>query len=370
VICSGAVSESIAVHHWVSISPAGTTDQSGATHGVKASEATASLLATVPLVSSSALRPLRVGEILDAGLKVYSRNARTLMGLTALVVVPFQTLSAVILLSTLSTGSEVPRGSVPTFGSTRPANHATSLGANAVLTLTGLLIDLLTTAACVKAVSDIYLDQPTDIGSSLRFAVRRLGSLVWLQILAGTLLVLAFIALVIPGIWLYVAWSVATPVLLIEGTGGYAALRRSFRLVRGRWWPSAGVLAVAAIMTSVVGAAIEGVLVGVFVAGSDRSVLLTVTLVSLAAAVSAILTRPFAAAVRTVLYYDLRVRHEGYDVTLLAEQLGIEPAVLPAGSAAGAGPESVGTPGGPPFWPPPPGWSATPGAMPGDGEQR
>jgi hypothetical protein len=337
---------------------------------VSTGELTASLLGTVPLVSPSALRPLRVGEILDAGLKIYARNARTLMGLTAIVVVPFQTLSAVILLSTLSTGTEVPRGSLPTFGSTRPANHATSLGANAILTLTGLLINLLTTAACVKAVSDIYLDQPTNVGSSLRFAVRRLGSLLWLQILAGTLLVLAFIALVIPGIWLYVAWSVATPVLLIEGRGGYAALRRSFRLVRGRWWPSAGVLAVAAIMTSVVGAAIEGVLVGVFVAGSDRSVLLTVTLVSLAAAVSAILTRPFAAAVRTVLYYDLRVRHEGYDVTLLAEQLGIEPAVLPAGSAAGAGPESVGTPGGPPFWPPPPGWSAAPGALPGDGEQR
>jgi hypothetical protein len=309
-------------------------------------------------MSPTGLRPLRVGEILDAGLKIYRRNARTLMGLTAAIVVPFQALSAVILLSTVSTGTEVPRNGFATFGSARRAEHATSVGASAVLSVTGLLIGLLTTAACVKAVSDIYLDQPADIRSSLRFALRRLGSLLWLQILTGVLLVLAFIALVIPGIWLYGAWSVATPVLLIEGRRGWHALRRSFRLVRGRWWPTAAVLVVAALFVSLIGGAIQGVLVGVFVAGSDRSVVLRVIIVSLAAAISAILTRPFGATIRTVLYYDLRVRHEGYDVELLAEQLGIEPAALPADSFFDGGPESVGQPGGPPFWPPPPGWRA------------
>jgi len=38
-----------------------------------------------------------------------------------------------------------------------------------------------------------------------------------------------------------------------------------------------------------------------------------------------VLTRPFLAAVTTILYYDLRVRHEGYDMQLLAEQLGHHP---------------------------------------------
>jgi hypothetical protein len=88
--------------------------------------------------------------------------------------------------------------------------------------------------------------------------------------------------------------------------------------------------------------------------------------------------------VSTILYYDLRVRREGYDMQLLAEQLGLpaeslrsaQPEAWSPGSVApptfgpGAGftapqapgaappigPESVGKPGGPPFWPPPPGW--------------
>jgi hypothetical protein len=335
-----------------------------------ASEYTSNPLGTVPPMSTGALRPLRVGEILDAGIKIYLRNARTLMGLTAVIVIPFQALSGLILLSTVSSGSEVPHGSFASFGSSSSTtNHTTSIGANAILSITGLLIGVLTTAACVKAVSDIYLDQPTDIGSSLRFAVRRLAPLLWLQILTAVLLVLAFIALVIPGIWLYAAWSVATPALLIEGCRGWGALQRSLRLVRGRWWPTAGVLIVAALMTAIVGGALEALLVGIFVVGKG-SVVLTVIVVSLAAAVSAILTRPFTAAVRSVLYYDLRVRHEGYDVELLAEQLGIEPAALPAGSGAQPDRGSLGQPGGPPFWPPPPGWKPSTPVAPVDGEQQ
>jgi hypothetical protein len=319
-------------------------------------------------MSAPALRPLRVGEILDAGIKVYLRNARTLIGLTALVVVPFQALSAVVLLSTVSSGSEVPRG-FAFIGASRTSNHATAFGGSIVLDLTGLIITALTTAACVKAISDIYLDQPTNVRTSLRFALRRLASLLWLEIMTYVLLALAFVAVILPGIWLYAAWSVAVPALLIEGCRGGGALRRSFRLVRKRWWPTAGALLVAGVMTSVVAGAVEGVLVAIALTGG-ANVVLTVVVVSLAAGLASILTRPFQAAVITVLYYDLRVRHEGYDVALLAEQLGIEPTSLPAGPPIDAGPESVGQPGGPPFWPPPPGWSPPPRTSAADGEQR
>ncbi len=310
-------------------------------------------------MSASALRPLRVGEILDAGIKVYVRNARTLIGLGAVIVVPFQALSALVLLSTVSRASEVPHGSFALGTRSSTSDHAVSLGASVTLDVTSLIVTVLVTAACVKAVSDIYLDQPTGIGHSLRFAARRLGSLVWLEVVVTVALALAFIALIIPGIWLYAAWSVVVPALLIEDRRGGKAISRSFRLVRGRWWPVAGVLLAANIMIAIVGGAIEGALVLISL-GTGASLALTVIVVSLAAGVSSVLTRPFLAAVTTILYYDLRVRHEGYDMELLAEQLGIEPAALPATALSGPGRESVGQPGGPPFWPPPPGWSPPP----------
>ena len=63
----------------------------------------------------------------------------------------------------------------------------------------------------------------------------------------------------------------------------------------------------------------------------------------------------------TVLYFDLRVRKEGFDLQLLAERIGLAP--RPAGEyrpppTATLGPAPVFSGEGekPPFWPPPPGW--------------
>lgn len=328
-------------------------------------------------MSSVALRSLRVGEILDAAIKVYIVNARTLMGLTATVVIPLQALSAIVLLSTVSSGSDVPAGF--TGFSSHPATGtglSARLGGDATLEVTSLIVAALTTAACVKAVSDAYLGQPTALKASLRFALRRVLPLLAMEILMFLGLSLAFVALIVPGIWLYASWSVGSPALLIERAGPARALGRSLRLVRGRWWPTAGVLLVASVMVAVVAGAFQALLVALALTSSHPSVLLAVSVVSLAGAVSAIATQPFHAAVITVLYYDLRVRREGYDLELLAEQLGLPPAAIAGwpssaasdgsgiarepvdGAGAPTGPESVGRPGGPPYWPPPPGWRA------------
>ena len=305
-------------------------------------------------MSAPALRPLRVGEILDASIKIYKSNARTLIGLAAVVVVPVQIFTGLVLISIVPNASDLPNGYAALTGPQPVADQAARTGATLVLDVTGVIAGLLVTAACVKAVSDVYLDQPTDFGSSLRFALRRLPALLWLTIVFGVLLVLAFIALILPGIYFYGAWAVSTPVLLIEGTGGYAALRRSRALVRDRWWPTAAAILVATLLVGVIIAVFQGVLLAIVFSTSD-SVVVGVALVMISGAIAAVITQPFQAAVRTVLYYDLRVRKEGYDVELLAEQLGIEAAALPGPGYLG--PESVGRPGGPPFWPPPPGWT-------------
>ncbi|MGH3147754.1 MAG: hypothetical protein ACRDTR_18325 [Rubrobacter sp.] len=42
--------------------------------------------------------------------------------------------------------------------------------------------------------------------------------------------------LVIPGVWLYTRWSLATPVIRDQDLGAIAATRRSSQLVRGHFW--------------------------------------------------------------------------------------------------------------------------------------
>ncbi len=317
------------------------------------------------------MRPRRVGEVLDAGIKIYVRNAKTLMGLAAVAVIPLQIIAAIVLLSTVPSGSEVPTGTVTVNRQPVPASdRAAVIGAYVTLFVIQLFVSALVTGASVKAVSDAYLDRPTGIAISLRYALRRVPALIWMQILKVLGLALGFVLLIIPGIWLYGAWSVSVPALLIERTGPWRSLRRSRRLVRKRWWPSSGVILVATIMVAIVSGIVQALLAALASLPSQPSLVLAVLINTLASAFSAIVATPFIAAVTTVLYYDLRVRREGYDLQLLADQLGLpstgEPAAAPDGGAplpmpsgpveTPLGPESVGRPGGPPFWPPPPGW--------------
>lgn len=308
------------------------------------------------------LRPLRVGEILDRAIKLYLRDARTLMGSAATAVVPLQLVSAIVLLSTYSSGEDINVGFSGVLKTVTPEEARARLGATAIIGAVSLITNAFVSAACVKAVSDTYLDQPTSIASSLRFGVRRLLPLLAMLLLMWIGIVIGFVLLIVPGIWLYAAFGVSTAALVIERRGPFAALRRSIRLVRGRWWATAGVLLVANVMVSVLGSALQGLLTALALTSSHPSVLFAVAIVTLSALISGILLAPFTATVTAVLYYDLRVRREGYDLQLLAEQLGLpEGAIGDAPSTDGGfdkpiGPEMVGQPGGPPYWPPPPGW--------------
>ncbi len=310
----------------------------------------------VRAVSATMMRPRRVGEILDGAIKIYLANAWTLIGLAAVVIIPVQTLYGLVFVSTFNGGAH-------------PDNKAL-LGADIVLPILASIAGSLVTAAAVKAVSDAYLDQPTGIAISLRFAVRRLLGVVGLEILVVIGLIFAFLLLIIPGIWLYGLWSVAMPALLVERLRPWRALGRSRRLVRGRWWPTAAVLLVASVMVFVISGVLSGLLSAIVGLPRPGNVNVTPFVIgsTITGAISSVLTTPFRAAVVTLLYYDLRIRRDGFDLQLLADQLG-----LPSGSLAEAepepvawgadpvplGPESVGQPGGPPFWPPPPGWRPT-----------
>jgi hypothetical protein len=310
-----------------------------------------------------ALRPRRVGEILDAAFKLYFGNARVLMSSAAAIVVPFQLLAGVVMLSAYSDGRDISTGFSGAGTTLTPAEAHARLGATVINDVTSWIAGAFVLAACVKAISDAYLGETPTAAGSLRFGLRRLLPVLALTIVYTIGQLLGFVALIITGIWLYGMWSVRVPACVIERTGPFKSLGRSYRLVKGRWWPVAGVLIVAAVMLAVIGALIGGGLAALALSSGNPSVLLAVTISVLAAVVSGVLVQPFSAAVVTVLYYDLRIRHEGYDIALLADQLGLEPSGLPQTADEGfrgpVGPDDVGKPGGPPFWPPPPGWRPT-----------
>jgi hypothetical protein len=64
----------------------------------------------------------------------------------------------------------------------------------------------------------------------------RYGTLIVVDLIFGVLVAVGTIAFVIPGILVFVYLGLAAPVVEIEHRGVRAALRRSYRLVRGNFW--------------------------------------------------------------------------------------------------------------------------------------
>jgi hypothetical protein len=315
--------------------------------------------------SAPQLRPLGIGEILDVGIKIYVRNALTLFKIVVFVVLPAQILVNLVEISALPSGYTLSSGSTSPFGGTIEGSGTVS-GHNLTVLLIGYIGAILLNfvagrfaqAGCFRAVADAYLGEEVSWRSSLRFALRRLPAVVLLSILSGVLVLLGTVLLVIPGIYLYVAFTVAVPVLLVEGAGPVRALGRSRELVRGRWWGTCGVAVVGSLLVSIVGVALSGLVVGVAFANPARNSVTGFVLNTFAATLGSMIATPAAAAFITVLYIDLRVRKEGFDLLLLARRLGVErepgrelPSFLPEPPPAGSRP---------PFWPPPPGWEPGP----------
>jgi len=312
------------------------------------------------------LRPLALGEILDVSMKIVWRNAATLLRIVVFVVLPVQLIAAVAELSALP--SDWTASSFPTRFQ-EPSNQLLvtqhdQWAANAATflsTLLSIVATAIAAGACYRAIASAYLGERTSWRSSLGFALRRFHSILWVTIISTVCALLALVACIVPGVYLWACWAVAVPVLLTEDRRGFKALRRSRALVKGNWWRTFGVTLLAFILAGVVSAVIEGIAIGVLFTGTTLGTWVFVNAV--AGTIARIVTTPFTAAIAIVLYFDLRVRKEAFDLQLLANRIGVDPTgELPF--ALGT-PPPASRPEAPPFWPPPPGWR--PGGGDGSG---
>jgi len=115
--------------------------------------------------------------------------------------------------------------------------------------------------------------------------------------------------------------------VMLEDKGPLAARRRSTELVKGSLARTAGVVLIAGVVYLVGFAtvwAIAGLLTGETNASSQIAGALSIALY------------PFVGALLTVLYYDLRIRREGYDLELMSRALERDAAVPAAGGGVPA----------------------------------
>lgn len=283
------------------------------------------------------LRPLSVGEVLDAGFRLVRHRFGTLVLCTLVFAVPIAILSTLVEASTNDVAFDFSTSEL-TDGSSEAA-----LGARIANLLQQLLM-VLAIGACFKALSAAYLGERASARESLRFFAPRTGPLLVAWFVATLAVLLGIFAIVIGAIFLLVRFSMTFPAVVVERRGPIAAMGRSWKLVGGHWWRTFAVLAVAWLLTLVIGLVGGAVLGGALGASGTGNEVLAATLFTLLTIALAVITYPLIAAVVTVQYYDLRVRNEGFDLELLAEGVGADRSRFEA--APERPPESVAPPAG------------------------
>lgn len=183
------------------------------------------------------------------------------------------------------------------------------------------------TAATVVIVSDLYLGRETSLGGVLRRVGERFGAILGAAVIAGLLIGVGVILCVLPGIYAFIVTFAMPMAVMLEGESASGALDRSSSLAGGQHLRILGTQALAYLLMFVALLAFIVVLGFVTAFGSETVIegrafdVVNNTLVAV--------VYPFPAVVSTLLYYDLRIRKEGFDIAMLME------------SAAGPAPDSA-----------------------------
>ena len=242
------------------------------------------------------LGPRNLGAILGDTFRIYGENFLRLLAIVAIVEVILGILASVLTLSGIWTEGKIE-------------SLAPFILIGVILLLGSIVAYPLMQGALIHAISEQHFRRPVSIGRAYRFAWRRIGALIGATILA-TLAVLAMAVTIIgipAAIYFAVTWTFIWQAALLEGFGPRAALSRSSAIVRQNWWRVLGIMLVVGIIAGAIGAVLEAIPV----VGS-----------TIGATIGSILSTPVAITGATLLYYDLRVRKEGYSLEALAEELG------------------------------------------------
>jgi hypothetical protein len=250
-----------------------------------------------------------IGEILDAAIKLYRSQWKSLMAIVAIALVPITFLQT-FLTRNIGTPFAEPV--------TTQAEIESTLITSLVLTAIHLLVIIpFLTAAVAKASADVYLGHTVLVGPTFRFAVSRIHSILWISILSGLAALLGFLLLIVPGIIVLVRFFFGSTVLVVEGKKGSKALGRSWRLAKGSFWKVFGTLLLAGIMANV----IEGILSIPGALGFAAIGPAGWPLYAIGISLASILTTPFTTLIAVLLYFDLRIRKEAFDLEVMAQEM-------------------------------------------------
>lgn len=255
---------------------------------------------------STALRPLSAGELLDRTFSIYRSHFGLFVGIFSLpylIVLAFQCLGLVF------------QAPVPQISNIL----VTALWGTASWFL-ALLVTAASQAATVVAVSNVYLGRPASVTDSFSKVKGQIFGVLGLSLLIGFVAGMACLALIVPGVLLFIMWSLAIPTKVLENKGVLESMSRSMELTKG----SRGRIFVIGLLVVVLTFGVTWLLqwpilmaAGVSFPAVGRIAVIWQAASLVAKFVSESLVGPLATIALSLIYYDERVRKEAFDLQLM-----------------------------------------------------
>ena len=248
-----------------------------------------------------------LGDILNETFVIYGRHFAKFLGLAGAVQIP----ATLILLAPIE-------------------NAAIYI----ILNLISLIALVSIFGATIYAVGQHYLTDSVTVVDCYRRLIWRLVSMAILAAIFAVITIMGLLLLSFVGVTLY-SFAVATmlilgayivpalvgPVVIIEGVKTIAALQRAFELARQNVMRMSWDLLVFFLVAFGLGFVLFTPFILFFPSETDA---LSRTLVVVSLIAPAVVVPPVLSIAITLLYYDLRVRNEGFNIEKLSQEMGLE----------------------------------------------
>jgi hypothetical protein len=250
------------------------------------------------------LRARTVSEIVDAAFALYRRDASQYTLLMAIAVTP-QLITQIVL---------------------RP--NGAQLGfATYMIALISFLVSAFTytigTAAIMKFGAAVYLGEQADLDATVRRVIPKFGTILWAGFLKGLLYFLGFLFFFVGEFYVAARWFGVTAAIVLEDAGTGEAFSRSTELSSGRKRHILNTLLLIWIIYFLLTGCI------LFVTALTKSPVISM----IAGTAFQVVAYPIFGLTVMLLYYDCRIRSEGFDIEQMAASIGLEPGSAAAGAA-------------------------------------
>jgi hypothetical protein len=266
------------------------------------------------------LHPMMFSDLLDGSFRLLKANLGAIVLVAAVFLIPVNLVAAFFQRDLLGGYGFLELMQDPSLleEAAGPAASNAPLIGSLVAAFATVLVTPFIGGATARIVAASYLGGELRAGPAMRATGRRFWVLLAVffltLLLKGAGLVLCLVGALIP----MTLFLVTTPTVMLEEAGPIQTMARSVVLVRPRFWPVMGIGVASGILASVLG----NILATPFsVAALAVGYRWGWILAAIGAILPALVTTPFVSILATLVYFDLRIRNEGFDLQMIAADL-------------------------------------------------